>query len=173
MRSWIVQHDIRPLGKSKFRSVSPLPYPIPLKIQSPVSKRVDFFLSTFSFKLPMKQRSFFFSLVVLILCGCATVKQSATPSSKTTADEVALQALAHTLKDPDSVKWGSISTYSLDNGQRVIVGEWNGKNSYGGYVGFEAFYVRHSGGQIVARTSGALAREALSYLRQGFIPTRD
>ena len=46
------------------------------------------------------------------------------------------------MKDPDSVQFRNIKFYRYDNNGKdsyVATGEVNGKNSYGGYVGFAPF----------------------------------
>jgi hypothetical protein len=86
---------------------------------------------------------------------------------------VALQRLAGSLKDPDSLKLRSVLTYSVDNGSRIILGEWNAKNSFGGYVGFESFYLRHKNGYIIASRQGYAANDAISEVRYGYVMLSD
>ncbi|QFU23158.1 hypothetical protein FM038_014055 [Shewanella eurypsychrophilus] len=57
------------------------------------------------------------------------------------------------LKDPESVQFrnfkikrgGDYSGASLPDAVRIVCGERNAKNSYGGYTGFKTFYVDGSG----------------------------
>lgn len=59
-------------------------------------------------------------------------------------DEVAISdaktVVVRTFKDPDSAQFRNIVI--RDSGKRrAVCGEVNAKNSYGGYVGYRAFYV--------------------------------
>ena len=114
--------------------------------------------------------------IVLLLSSCASlnlVRHTVTPSKPITADKLALQRLAGSLKDPDSLKLRSVSTYSVDNGSRIIIGEWNAKNSFGGYVGFESFYLRHKNGYIIASHQSYSANGAISEVRYGYVMLSD
>ncbi len=60
------------------------------------------------------------------------------------------------MKDPDSAKFRNWAAYEVSNGDRIVCGEVNAKNSYGAYVGFDPFYVRLRGRETIsAQTSGA------------------
>jgi len=47
----------------------------------------------------------------------------------------AKQSIASDLKDPNSVEYRNLHKYS----ELVVCGEYNAKNSYGGYIGFKPF----------------------------------
>lgn len=83
----------------------------------------------------------------------------ATQSAPTTKADASLsqQAIAHDLKDPASAQFRSLRTYALANGERITCGEVNGKNSFGAYVGFQPFYVRHFKGQVLSKDAGSPA----------------
>jgi hypothetical protein len=69
---------------------------------------------------------------VLVLTGCDHPEISR-----------AKEALQVTLKDPGSVQYDEIKTYS----ERVVCGKYNAKNELGGYVGFKRFITM--GGRLV------------------------
>lgn len=52
--------------------------------------------------------------------------------------EKSKNSIANTLKDPESAKFRNVRLVKYLEGS-VICGEVNGKNSYGGYVGFKPF----------------------------------
>ncbi len=82
--------------------------------------------------------------LMLALAGCtapvAVPVKPATPSSKEVA--FANNFLAESAKDPESVKIRRIKGYQTASGDRIICGEWDAKNSYGGYTGYSSFYFR-------------------------------
>lgn len=58
--------------------------------------------------------------------------------SKSSAIASAKKAVARSLKDPGSAQFRNVRVVPYGEGS-VICGEVNGKNSYGGYVGFKSF----------------------------------
>lgn len=59
---------------------------------------------------------------------------------------VAHNAIADSLKDPESLRLKDVVVRSLgDSNNRFICGQYNAKNSYGGYVGFRRFVVDAGG----------------------------
>lgn len=59
----------------------------------------------------------------------------------------AQQAVAGSLKDPDSAKFRNVAVKDFGS-LKVVCGEVNGKNSYGGYVGFKRFVSGINSGTI-------------------------
>jgi len=81
------------------------------------------------------------------------------------------------LKDPNSAQWRGERAYLAANGDRIVCGEVNAKNSFGGYPGFTHFYIRSSGGVVqVARVDSNtdtlvyLAKRGCDMAAQGSIP---
>lgn len=58
------------------------------------------------------------------------------------AIEQAKAAITRELKDPESARFRDITVRNFQGG-KVICGEMNAKNSYGGYVGFKRFMASH------------------------------
>lgn len=58
--------------------------------------------------------------------------------------EIASSVTADGLKDPSSAQFRRVNIKNY-NGNRIVCGEVNGKNSYGGYVGFRKFMAGVSG----------------------------
>ncbi len=59
-------------------------------------------------------------------------------NSESSAIEKAMAATAGILKDPESARFRNLRVSSYEKGA-VICGEVNGKNSYGGYTGYQPF----------------------------------
>jgi hypothetical protein len=78
---------------------------------------------------------------ILVACSllCASAFIHAQALDDAALIEATKQAVADTLKDPSSAQFKNVIVF--DGGkQRAVCGEVNGKNSYGGYVGFKKFY---------------------------------
>lgn len=67
-------------------------------------------------------------------------------------DSAKLQ-VANTLKDPESAKFRDVR-FVMHEGGAMICGEVNGKNSYGGYVGFVTFLSDSRASEIFDAESG-------------------
>lgn len=115
-----------------------------------------------------------------VLAGCATAPPGSSPQNKLrqmSFDEISrhaavnaqylqsrsekeltdasLEAAKNQLKDPGSAQFRSVRIVNHPNG-KLICGEINGKNSYGGYVGFRLFAASPSGATTL-RTGGRYA----------------
>lgn len=95
----------------------------------------------------------------LALGGCIanTVEIDTYPAAVTARDMATAQAaIAYQLKDPDSAKFRDLTGYSTSAGDVILCGEVNGTNSFGGYAGFQPFFVRlRAGKAVIATTEGA------------------
>lgn len=64
----------------------------------------------------------------------------------------AKEAVANQLRDPESAQFRNMTetrkTSLLEHGVVTVCGEVNGKNAYGGYVGFQRFVSRPSVGVV-------------------------
>ncbi len=98
----------------------------------------------------MKQSVF---ALALVLAGCvATTPTSVRPYQPSSGEvATATAAVAALLRDPESMQTRNIRGYAVAGGDRIICGEYNSRNGFGGYGGFSAFYVRilAGGGQKV------------------------
>ncbi|MGR6534027.1 hypothetical protein [Brevundimonas sp. RM1] len=72
-------------------------------------------------------------LALAFLSGCG-------PSALDVRD--AKDAVRNTLRDPGSAEFRRIKVVRSDGQPRVVCGEVNSKNAFGGYVGFRDFYYR-------------------------------
>ena len=61
--------------------------------------------------------------------------------------EIAKETTANGLKDPNSAQFRRLEVKNF-RGNRIVCGEVNGKNAYGGYVGFKRFIGGVAGFQI-------------------------
>lgn len=75
--------------------------------------------------------------------------------SQKNAIEQAQKVIADSLRDPSSAQFRNVRMVPYKDG-RVICGEVNGKNAYGGYVGFKPFVSGVTSFQI-ARSGGRYA----------------
>jgi hypothetical protein len=94
-------------------------------------------------------------LPALLVCAVAlaacepTVPVAVARAPAVSAETELAQALvADSLKDPASAQFRGVESFILSTGDRVVCGEVNAKNSYGGYAGFSPFYVRHAGATV-------------------------
>jgi hypothetical protein len=55
-------------------------------------------------------------------------------------DQVLKAAIAHQLRDPASTQFENVRLYA-SQGHRFVCGRLNSKNGYGGYSGFQPFYL--------------------------------
>lgn len=55
-----------------------------------------------------------------------------------------MQRIAATMKDPDSIKFSNTFVVKHVDGNYVLCGSYNAKNSYGAYVGYQIFYAAGS-----------------------------
>ena len=100
------------------------------------------------------------ALAVFLLSGCTipnpnSLQVSAAPVSVSNRDAAFVtSALAEQTRDPEAARVRNLVGYSLSNGDRVVCGEFNGKNAYGGYVGYNEFYVRFRGNVLKASVFG-------------------
>lgn len=75
------------------------------------------------------QLSKLFAILLSVTIGAACTSE---PEKATKAAKAALEK---SLRDPSSAQYRDVQTYS----EGVVCGEYNAKNSYGGYVGFKQF----------------------------------
>ena len=105
-------------------------------------------------------RLFLAALPLLALAGCVNVNDTPVntrPSPVSAADRGYVQAaVIDGMKDPGSAQLRNLVAYDLSDGQgRAICGEVNGKNAFGGYVGFQPFFLRVKDGKLVSNYAGS------------------
>lgn len=54
------------------------------------------------------------------------------------------------MKDPESAKFRNTKTYHSRFGDKIVCGEYDARNSFGGYTGYDSYYFRLRGGQVMA-----------------------
>ncbi|WP_278369843.1 hypothetical protein [Vreelandella titanicae] len=62
--------------------------------------------------------------------------------------KIAKEAVANQLRDPESAQFRNISETANNLGMATVCGEVNGKNSYGGYVGYQRFVSQADGDNV-------------------------
>jgi hypothetical protein len=91
--------------------------------------------------------------LALLAIGVAAAAQGQTPAVKGFVDK-AKSNLVQTFKDPQSAQFQGLFISQYGD-VRVLCGEVNGKNSYGGYVGFRRFAAAAAPGpKYVASSAG-------------------
>jgi hypothetical protein len=85
----------------------------------------------------------------------ASVADYLKKKSQKSAVDQAKKVVANSLKDPSSAQFRNVQLVPYKD-SHVICGEVNGKNSYGGYVGFRPFVASVTASEI-ARTGGRFA----------------
>lgn len=103
------------------------------------------------------------TLLVMFLATGAQADEYLTPPTleELQASKNIMGLVSRQLKDPDAVKFRSIYFVKSPKGAIVVCGEYNGKNSYGGYTGFKRFYgVDH----ILDTEESSSGRDAFFYL---------
>lgn len=48
-------------------------------------------------------------------------------------------AISQQMRDPESAQFRDVSVHAVAGGEKVVCGEVNSKNGYGGYAGFQRF----------------------------------
>ena len=113
-------------------------------------------------------------LIALLVSGCGTpgpsleTLNSAEKRELTPTEKAALSVtLAQTLKDPGSAqfKWVPITVLERD-GINDYCGLVNGRNSYGGYTGYQKFYA-----QLVKNEKGQFTRGLIRTIASGEVET--
>lgn len=59
-------------------------------------------------------------------------------------EDAAKKLVADQLRDPASAQFREVKVVKQQDGSEAVCGEVNGKNAYGGYVGFQGFVVHGS-----------------------------
>lgn len=80
--------------------------------------------------------------------------ETALQAGQTEAQIVAAaqETVADSLKDPESARFRGVAIKTY-NGNRIVCGEVNAKNSYGGYVGYEPFVAGFTSSTLLAKDS--------------------
>ena len=89
--------------------------------------------------------------LALTLVACTPGETVMVTPVALTDQETALAqaAVANRLRDPMSAQFREIAGYALPDGGRIVCGELNARNGFGGYNGFAPFYVRLRGAEAV------------------------
>ena len=92
--------------------------------------------------------------VTFTLAGCLdpnTMEVASAPDSIRPTDHALVRhGIGDRLKDPESAQYRNMRAFNLSNGDRAICGEFNARNSFGGYTGYSPFWIRTRSNSIVA-----------------------
>lgn len=93
--------------------------------------------------------------IKIVLAICCVIITGCEKTEETSRIEMVKQEVAGRMKDPDSAKFRNLH-YGYENlsgarkkSESVLCGEANGKNSFGGYVGYKNF-IFHEGKLLFA-----------------------
>lgn len=108
-------------------------------------------------------------LLALPLAACVNTIEVTTDPHRPTAQELrqAQSVVAGQMKDPASVQFRGDRAFTMSNGDVAFCGEVNAKNSYGGYTGFEPYWVRMRGGAVASSIFGNAARDGCNEAAMG------
>ena len=88
-----------------------------------------------------------------VLSACAfvptaqvAVTRAAIPQSLVTQAQGDLRNM---MKDPESAKFRNAVTYRSALGDQIICGEYDARNGFGGYSGYETYYYRFRAGALL------------------------
>lgn len=87
-------------------------------------------------------RSYVFTAFAVFVLAFGAASAAPTKDAHTKQIQAAKKAVADALKDPASAQFREVT---FKESTRAVCGEVNGKNSYGGYVGFTPFAYEESG----------------------------
>lgn len=81
--------------------------------------------------------------------GLGLLLASAAASSLTVSEATQVHtAVSVDFRDPGTAQFRNVERRNTDDGLPAYCGEVNGKNAYGGYVGFVGFYYNPSIGRV-------------------------
>lgn len=100
------------------------------------------------------------ALATITACAPTTQLSAQRVALSPSLDQQARALASYDLFDPESTRFRNLRAYQLSNGDIAICGQQNGRNRLGGYVGFQALYIRFTPGQTPIRKS--LHREFLA-----------
>ncbi len=88
--------------------------------------------------------------VLALVAGCVETRDVAVSPAQASSSALATAKafMADRLKDPESMKIRDVAHYKTVEGDRIVCGEMDAKNSYGGYGGYSTFYVRLQGNVV-------------------------
>lgn len=104
-----------------------------------------------------------FRLAIAAVLVSTSIACFAEPQNESEAIESAKQRILSDLKDPDSTRFRNVREF--ENG--AVCGEYNAKNSYGGYVGYKHFGFTASGASIQPPAKN-LSGDYLKYAAEQF-----
>lgn len=107
------------------------------------------------------------------LAGCETPPEmvaGTAPAAVTPADQALAEAGVRSfLRDPESAQFQNLHGYATSQGDRIICGEYNAKNGFGGYAGFASFYTRLRGEAVANAQIDFMADAACNEAASGRI----
>ena len=75
--------------------------------------------------------------VLLAIAPCAAAAPTKGPALDKKLIDAVKVAIEYSLKDPASVQYRNVRVVNKKDGRKAVCGEFNAKNSFGGYGGFD------------------------------------
>jgi len=91
-------------------------------------------------------KSLLFVMALFALHGCTSAAGFVPVKMTAQDEEVQRAALMRSLKDPSSAQVEDVRVYQNPKGARMICSKVNGRNSFGGYAGFQVLTVQTAPG---------------------------
>lgn len=84
------------------------------------------------------------ALALATLAGCVNDTPVTSKPVQISASDKAIvsEGISRSMRDPSSAQFRDWQAYLLSNGHRAVCVQVNGKNGFGGYVGFTQYYIR-------------------------------
>ena len=79
-------------------------------------------------------------IALALILAPATIAAKPAPASDAALIAKVKAAARHDLRDPGSAQFRDMSVKITPSGGKIVCGEINAKNAYGGYIGFVPFY---------------------------------
>ncbi|WP_371154164.1 hypothetical protein [Jannaschia sp. 2305UL9-9] len=87
-----------------------------------------------------------FALIIAASACVATEPVSVSPAPLSPSDLALAEGyIRETLRDPDGARFRRPEGFRTGQGDRIVCGEYNATNGFGGYVGYTPYYIRIRG----------------------------
>lgn len=113
------------------------------------------------------RRHYLLALMLPLLVAASAHRAKPHPDPSAAFIAAARAAVADGLKDPAAAQFRNLSAVTDGAGLRKVCGEVNAKNSYGGYIGFQAFAYAPGIGTVLAPEADDKSDEANAANRAG------
>lgn len=114
-------------------------------------------------------------LLAAMLTSCVPTEPVAVAPAAVSDPDLALAHgyIRETLRDPDGARFRRAEGFRTVQGDRIICGEYNATNGFGGYVGYSPYYIRIRDDFVdVAHFGSSMAAIGCDHARAGSVNVR-